>query len=140
MCTECEKLQRQVNAANNYNVTIVDMLGKLCEVAGIKSKDLAKLDAIAVIKQVTTSYKQVLAAAIEKAVTEHEEGECAAKLAALPEVWQRDDSLAWLQETALEPSDIDRLTELLELIGFTPQRLQFVLASPDMASALHRCG
>jgi hypothetical protein len=137
MCDDCVKLQKQIGHANNYNVVVLDELGKLCKVAGIKSKNVAKLDAIAVVKEVTASYKKVLDSAIEKAVTDHEEGECAAKIAALPEAWQ--ESFDWIEQTEYEPADIDRLTELLELIGFTPHRLQFVLTSADMAHALQRC-
>jgi hypothetical protein len=139
MCDNCDKLQKQIGHANNYNVALLDELGKLCKVAGIKSKNVAKLDAIAAIKEVTKAFKLAVDTALAKALAQKEATEDEATLESLPDAWQQDDSLEWLKETTLDPQQIDNMVELFELIGFTPHRLQFVLTSADMALALHHC-
>jgi antitoxin component HigA of HigAB toxin-antitoxin module len=136
MCDTCKTLQKQLERANNYYVSVCDELGKLAKVAGLQVKSIAKLDALAAIKEVTASYKKALDAAIEKAVTDEDESEIAAKLNALPEAWQ--ENLAWIEQTEFEPADIDRMVELLDLLGLSGKQLQYVLCSNDMSRTLSK--
>jgi hypothetical protein len=136
MCENCGKLQKQLDYANNYYGRVMDLLGELAKVAGIRVKAIAKLDALAVIKKITAAYKASVEKKIAAYVETHTEEE--SKLAALPEAWR--ENLAWIEQTEFEPADIDRVVELLALLGFSGARLQYVLAATDMAQALEHCG
>jgi hypothetical protein len=137
MCDECKKLQKQLCAANSYYCHLVEKLGELVHAAGLSKKSVANMDPIAIVKEVTKAFKNAVQ---KRAVKEASKQDAVAMNEAfeeLPEVWQ--ENLEWLQETTLEPRDIDRMVELFDLLGYSRQRLQFMLTSGDMALALKRC-
>jgi hypothetical protein len=140
MCDDCAKLQEQVNSANNYNLCTVELLAKLVHKAGLSKASVAKLDVHKTLQEVTQAFDSAVVAQAKKEASQQDAVAMNEAFEELPEVWSQAESLAWLQATTLDPQQIDNMVELFELIGFTTQRLQFVLTSADMAHALHRCG
>jgi hypothetical protein len=78
--------------------------------------------------------RQTTQATIEDLGTQlHEANE---KINALPNDDLLDTWCDWIRETTFDPDEIDRMVELLDLLGLSGNRLNAVLASADIPTAL----
>jgi len=139
MCDECVKLQKQLDTANSYYCYLVEKLGEIVHEAGLSKKSVAKMDPIAIVREVAKAFKDAVQKQAVKEASKQDAVAMNEAFEELPEVWREPDALAWLQETPLTPADIDRMLELFDLLGYSGQRLQFVLTSADRALSLKRC-
>ena len=78
--------------------------------------------------------RQTTQAKIEDLGTQlHEANE---KINALPNDDLLDTWCDWIRETTFDPDEIDRMVELLDLLGISGNRLNAVLSSSDIPAAL----